>query len=77
MREIKKFISVDNKEFDTEKECADYEQKMLDYINSNLVFTECSSCQYHALCNYLFEKKICYVSLCDFIKEKTMGEFNK
>ena len=28
MREVKKFISIDDKEFDNKKECIDYEHKL-------------------------------------------------
>lgn len=77
MKEIKKFVSVDNKEFDNKKECLDYEEEMLNYIGKNILFTKCSDCQYHSLCKYLIEKNICRINFCDFMVRKITEEFDK
>lgn len=74
MKEIKKFISIDNKQFDTEKECIDYEQKMLNYIGKSFFLKQCSLCQHQYLCNYLFEKKVYRTDLCDFTLKKLTKE---
>lgn len=77
MREIKKFISIDNKEFNTEKECADYEEEILDYVRNELLDIDCLKCQNHSLCRYLFEKNVCRPNLCDFIINNIIKEFGK
>ena len=78
MREVKKFISIDNKEFNTEKECRDYEQEIKAYICDKLLFQKkCLDCQIRSLCQYLIEKNICKRNLCDFIMDKILEVFNK
>ena len=77
MREIKKFISIDNKEFDNEKECVDYEQTIIDYIADNILSKECSECQNYSLCQYLTEKHVCHKNLCCFIMDSIIKEFGK
>ena len=78
MREVKKFISIDNKEFDNEKECVDYEQTIIDYIADKIMFKECSECQNYSLCHYLIEKNVCHHgNLCSFIMDSIIKEFNK
>lgn len=78
MKEVKKFISIDNKEFDNKNECINYEQKIIDYIANELLFLqECSDCQYHSLCQYLIEKNICRANLCDFVMEKILEVIGK
>ena len=78
MREVKKFISIDNKEFDNENECVDYEQTIIDYIADKMLFKECSECQNYSLCHYLIEKNVCHHgNLCSFIMYSIIKEFNK
>ena len=77
MREVKKFISIDNKEFDNENECVDYEQTIIDYIADNIFSKECSECQNYSLCQYLTENNVCHKNLCCFIMDSIIKEFGK
>lgn len=77
MREVKKFISIDNKEFDNENECIEYEQNILDYIRSNLMNISCLDCQHSSLCKYFVETNICRGNLCSFIMDNVIKEFSK
>ena len=77
MKEVKKFISIDNKEFDNKKECIDYEQTIIDYIADNILSKECSECQNYSLCQYLTEKNVCPKKLCSFIIDNIKKKFSK
>ena len=77
MREVKKFISIDNKEFDNKKKCIDYEQNILDYIRSKIMNVNCLECQLNSLCKYLVEINICEGTLCNFIMDNIKKEFGK
>ena len=77
MREVKKFISIDDKEFDNKKECIDYEQKILDYIRSKIMNVNCLECQLNSLCKYLDEINVYEGNLCSFIMDSIIKEFNK
>ena len=77
MREVKKFISIDNKEFDNKKECIDYEQNILDYIRSKIMNVNCLECQLNSLCKYLDEINVYEGNLCSFIMDNIKKKFSK
>ena len=77
MREVKKFISIDNKEFASKNECIDYEQNIFDYIRSKIMNVNCLECQLNSLCKYLVEINVCEGNLCSFIMDSIIKEFSK
>ena len=77
MREVKKFISIDNKEFDNENECMEYEQNIIDYIHSKIMNINCLDCQLNSLCKYLDEINVCEGNLCSFIMDNIREKFSE